>query len=83
MLPDLFWISCVILNKNFKRPNKFQESKERKLKLSPSTIANNKRYTVQITSKKVLRDAQLFTKSMIAKGYDAYIQKSIINDNNN
>ena len=53
-----------------------------KPKLSPSTIANNKRYTIQITSKRILKDAQIFTKSMIEKGYDAYIQKSKINNNN-
>ena len=49
--------------------------------MSPSTIANKKRWTVQITSKRILKDAQIFTKSMIEKGYDAYIQKSKINNN--
>ena len=62
--------------------NILKNTKIDKPKLSPSTIANNKRYTVQITSKRILKDAQIFTKSMIEKGYDAYIQKSIINNDN-
>ena len=54
---------------------------KKKTKLSPSTISNKKRYTIQITSKRILKDAQKFTSTMIDKGYDAYIQKSIIDNN--
>ena len=33
------------------------------------------RYTIQITSKKILRDAYKFAQNLINKGFDAYIQK--------
>ena len=66
----------------FKKITATKDANSDKPKLSPSTIANNKRYTVQITSKRILKDAQIFTKSMIEKGYDAYIQKSIIKNDN-
>ena len=72
----------VIKNQQLKKITKPKDAKLAKPKLSPSTIANNKRYTVQITSKRILNDSQVFTKSMIEKGYDAYIQKSIINNAN-
>ena len=39
------------------------------------------RYTIQITSKKMLKDAQLFSQELIKKGYDAYIQKVIFKSN--
>jgi hypothetical protein len=34
------------------------------------------RYTIQITSKKILRDANKFAQNLIHKGFDAYIQKA-------
>ena len=37
------------------------------------------RFTIQITSKKMLKDAQLFSQNLIEKGYDSYIQKVVFN----
>ena len=39
------------------------------------------RYTIQITSKKKLKDAQMFSKTLLKKGYDVYIQKIVLDDN--
>ena len=39
------------------------------------------RFTIQITSKKKLKDAQLFSKNLLQKGYDVYIQKIILENN--
>ena len=44
-----------------------------------SIAAKTDRYTIQITSKRILKDAQLFSQKMINKGYDAYIQKVVFN----
>ena len=38
------------------------------------------RYTIQITSKKKLKDAQTYSKTLLKSGYDVYIQKIILND---
>ena len=35
------------------------------------------RFTIQITSKKMLKDAQLFSQNLIGQGYDSYIQKVV------
>ena len=37
------------------------------------------RFTIQITSKKMLKDAQLFSQKLINQGYDSYIQKVVFN----
>ena len=37
------------------------------------------RFTIQITSKKMLKDAQLFSQNLIGQGYDSYIQKVVFN----
>ena len=37
------------------------------------------RFTIQITSKKMLKDAQLFSQNLIEQGYDSYIQKVVFN----
>ena len=42
-----------------------------------SIAARTDRFTIQITSKKMLKDAQLFSQKLIGKGYDAYIQKVV------
>ena len=42
-----------------------------------SIAARTDRFTIQITSKKMLKDAQLFSQKLISKGYDAYIQKVV------
>jgi len=42
-----------------------------------SIAAKTDRFTIQITSKRMLNDAQLFSQKMISKGYDAYIQKAV------
>ena len=44
-----------------------------------SIAAKTDRYTIQITSKRILKDAQLFSQKMINKGYDSYIQKVVFN----
>ena len=48
-------------------------------KKEASIAAKTDRFTIQITSKKMLKDAQLFSQSLIVKGYDSYIQKVIFN----
>ena len=37
------------------------------------------RFTIQITSKKMLKDAQQFSQDLIGQGYDSYIQKIVFN----
>ena len=44
-------------------------------KKGASIAAKTDQFTIQITSKQMLSDAQLFSQNMISKGYDAYIQK--------
>ena len=44
-----------------------------------SIAARTDRYTIQITSKRMLKDAQLFSQKLIKKGYDSYIQKVVFN----
>ena len=50
-----------------------------KQKKGESIIARTDRFTIQITSKKMLKDAQLFSQKLIDKGYDSYIQKVVFN----
>ena len=45
--------------------------------IGTSIAARTDRFTIQITSKKMLKDAQLFSQKLISKGYDAYIQKVV------
>lgn len=53
-----------------------------KTKLRKSNISERTdRFTIQITSKKMLKDAQLFSNELIKKGYDAYIQKVLFESN--
>ena len=54
-------------------------AKIHKQKKGESIIARTDRFTIQITSKKMLKDAQLFSQKLIDKGYDSYIQKVIFN----
>ena len=58
------------------------------LKAAEGTYANKRqasiaertdRFTIQITSKKMLKDAQLFSQDLIGQGYDSYIQKIVFN----
>ena len=51
--------------------------KQRKKRASISERTD--RFTIQITSKKMLKDAQLFSQNLIGKGYDSYIQKVVFN----
>lgn len=46
-------------------------------KKGTSIAAKTDQFTIQITSKRMLNDAQLFSQKMISKGYDAYIQKTL------
>ena len=46
-----------------------------------SIAARTDRFTIQITSKKMLKDAQLYSRDLIEKGYDAYIQKVVFKSN--
>ena len=46
-------------------------------KKGASIAARTDQFTIQITSKRMLNDAQLFSQKMISKGYDAYIQKAL------
>ena len=53
-----------------------------KTKLRKSNISERTdRFTIQITSKKMLKDAQLFSNELIKRGYDAYIQKVLFKSN--
>ena len=46
-------------------------------KKGASIAAKTDQFTIQITSNRILSDAQLFSQKMISKGYDAYIQKAL------
>ena len=48
-------------------------------KRKASIAEKTDRFTVQITSKKMLKDAQLFSQDLIGQGYDSYIQKIVFN----
>ena len=39
------------------------------------------RFTIQITSKRILKEAQKFSQDLINKGYDVYIQKVELKNN--
>ena len=53
-----------------------------KIKLRKSNVSERTdRFTIQITSKKMLKDAQLFSNELIKRGYDAYIQKVLFKSN--
>lgn len=51
------------------------QAKATQPKKGASIAAKTDQFTIQITSKRMLSDAQLFSQNMISKGYDAYIQK--------
>jgi cell division septation protein DedD len=53
------------------------ELKQRKKRASIAERTD--RFTIQITSKKMLKDAQLFSQNLIGQGYDSYIQKVVFN----
>ena len=53
------------------------EIKQRKRRASIAERTD--RFTIQITSKKMLKDAQLFSQNLIGQGYDSYIQKVVFN----
>ena len=46
-------------------------------KRQASIAERTDRFTIQITSKKMLKDAQLFSQDLIGQGYDSYIQKVV------
>ena len=55
---------------------------KRKVITRNSNIAERTdRFTIQIASKKMLKDAQIFSQELIKKGYDAYIQKVVFKSN--
>tara|TARA_B100001248_G_scaffold47973_1_gene30670 strand:+ start:743 stop:1621 length:879 start_codon:yes stop_codon:yes gene_type:complete len=55
-----------------------ENSIEKKQQKRRASIAERTdRFTIQITSKKMLKDAQLFSQDLIGQGYDSYIQKVI------
>lgn len=71
-------------SKNNKPVAKFDESnkviaKLKRPKKEASIAARTDRFTIQITSKKLLKDAQLFSQNLIGQGYDSYIQKVVFN----
>ena len=47
---------------------------------SKSLAEKTDRFTIQITSKKKLKDAQIFSKTLLKSGYDVYIQKIILDN---
>jgi len=70
--------------KNVKPIAKFDKSKKvvakiKEPKKEASIAERTDRFTIQITSKKILKDAQLFSQNLIGQGYDSYIQKVVFN----
>ena len=57
--------------------SKVVQAKATQPRKGASIAAKTDRFTIQITSKRMLNDAQLFSQKMISKGYDAYIQKAV------
>jgi cell division septation protein DedD len=75
---------AIAKSKNIKPVATFDEvnkvvAKIKKPKKEASIAARTDRFTIQITSKKLLKDAQLFSQNLISQGYDSYIQKVIFN----
>lgn len=71
-------------NKNPKPISKFVNSTKvvaqiKEPKKEASIAERTDRFTIQITSKKILKDAQLFSQKLIGQGYDSYIQKVVFN----
>ena len=65
-------------------PSEFDKSnkvvaKIKEPKRQASIADRTDRFTIQITSKKMLKDAQLFSQDLIGQGYDSYIQKIVFN----
>ena len=46
-----------------------------------SIAAKSDRFTIQLISKRMFKDAQLFSQKLINKGYDSYIQKAMLDKN--
>ena len=70
--------------KNPKPISKFDKSTKvvaqiKEQKKEASIAERTDRFTIQITSKKILKDAQLFSQKLIGQGYDSYIQKVVFN----
>ena len=70
--------------KNPKPISKFDKSTKvvaqiKEPKKEASIAERTDRFTIQITSKKILKDAQLFSQKLIGQGYDSYIQKVVFN----
>jgi len=70
--------------KNLKPISKFDKSTKvvaqiKEPKKEVSIAERTDRFTIQITSKKILKDAQLFSQKLIGQGYDSYIQKVVFN----
>ena len=49
-------------------------------KRTASIPAKTDRYTIQVVSKKMLKDAEQYAEKLISQGYDAYIQKVIFKE---
>ena len=49
-------------------------------KINPksSIAAKSDRFTIQLISKRMFKDAQLFSQKLISKGYDSYIQRAML-----
>ena len=71
--------SATLKNKKAILPSAFSSSE--KVSKIKSIAEKTDRYTIQITSKKKLKDAQIFSKTLLKKGYDVYIQKIVLDDN--
>ena len=74
--------SKVILKDKTNVSKKAKVLNKRRVSPRNSNIAERTdRFTIQITSKKMLKDAQIFSQELIKKGYDAYIQKVVFKSN--
>ena len=70
-----------VKSKNKKTIPASTKSTSKETKKSKSIAEKTDRYTIQITSKKKLKDAQTFSKTLLRKGYDVYIQKIFLDGN--
>ena len=67
----------ITSSKPYSATQLIKNSKKDKKSISEKTD----RFTIQITSKRSLKDAQSFSNELIKKGYDVYIQKVVIETN--
>ena len=73
----------IIENSSKLSDRKIVSNNKTKMQLNrnASIPAKTDRFTIQVVSKKMLKDAELYAARLINKGYDAYIQRVIFEEN--